>query len=315
MKFSVFMLAFMASTVLWAETITTTIHDIYAPDSEFHESYLVLANNGHVYEVDASSTDLISELELAKKENLEITFNIADFSINSILGQREMIEAIQVKSLGFDLPVEVEDVPRAVPTPLDNYRVSRVQDLDQLKTMFKTMTRKTRRKSQCYNRAHVWIWEMTQKAKAEGKNLKMGKLWLFFGRRYIKRYRYKWWFHIAPYLHVKGDPELYVMDRSFTKGPRPLRRWTNIFMKNNAPCKEVRYYSDYKRGSNGYKNWCYVIKSSQYYWQPRFIKGLEREGEESKIFKKYQLKKAYKDGIKGWKWSDQVIPYWNQYES
>ena len=137
--------------------------------------------------------------------------------------------------------------------------------------MFATMRRGIRNRSQCYNRAHVWAWELNKKVYNDRK-IQVGKIWLFFTRKYIREYRYKWWFHVSPFVDVNS--ELRVMDRKFTKGPLPEKTWTDIFIYSKQRCTEVYKYSDYR--DHQFATHCYVIKSSLYYWQPYQVDNVER---------------------------------------
>ena len=181
-----------------------------------------------------------------------------------------------------------------VPTPLDGYSLTSIYNLDDANKLFRSQRTRTKRRSQCYNRAHVWSYEL----KKRGVN--SGKIWIFFTKRYIKEYRYKWWFHVAPYIKVKGQSESIVMDREFTRKPETETKWKNIFMKNNAPCTTVEYYSDYRNYFWNGPKFCYIIKSSMYYWQPFNIENLEKGEPEKKSWVTKELEQAYRNAIRGW---------------
>ena len=117
--------------------------------------------------------------------------------------------------------------------------------------------------SQCYNRAHVWSWELYKKYH-NGRRIQTGKMWVFFTRKYINAYDGKWWFHIAPYLTHRA--EIKMMDRTFFKSPTSVKKWTDKFVLSGAKCPRISKYSQFDSQSS-YEH-CYTISSSVFYWQP-----------------------------------------------
>lgn len=275
-----------------AATITTKVHDIIKP-SKSESKFLILATSGDVFELDESNTEALEAAYFSLEENILIDINLVDLSLNKILGMRENISKINMANT----PLEIEEegaFDTEIPTPLDNYELTSIWNMDDANKLFRSQRTRTRRRSQCYNRAHVWTYEL----KKRGVN--SGKVWLFFTKRYIKEYKYKWWFHVAPYITVKGEEEETVMDREFTRTPKTLTDWKNIFMKNNAPCPTVEYYSDYRDHFWNGSKFCYFIKSSMYYWQPFDIEKLEQGEAQRTEWNKNQLEQAYRNAIKGW---------------
>lgn len=155
-------------------------------------------------------------------------------------------------------------------------------------TIFERMRKNYQNNSQCYNRAHVWAWEEFQKSA-----LNSIKLFMFFTSRYIRNYRYKWWFHVTPmtYVSVEDKQEMLTLDRRFSKTPLPLKEWTDIFIHSKRDCPIVSKYSDYR--NNQYKEDCYLIPVSQYYWQPRDIDYFEKTGKEKNSFISTEVDWAY----------------------
>ena len=62
----------------------------------------------------------------------------------------------------------------------------------QLSPIFSRQNTRLIQSSQCYDKAHYWSYEWSR------QNLSLGKMFLFFTESYIRRYNYKWWFHVAP---------------------------------------------------------------------------------------------------------------------
>jgi hypothetical protein len=261
------------------------------------EEFLLLADNGLVYELTTEDKDVLDFAYYAKDNNLEVEIVKPFLNLDSVFDQRE-----SVRTLKLDFIPNAQVSPKNlnkefinVPTPLDNYEVSSVS-VDKAAELFSTMRTDTRKRSQCYNRAHVWTYELSKKV-VNGKKLDLGKTWLFFTRKYIRDYKYKWWFHIAPY--IKADSQIRVLDRKFTRTPLTLQEWTDEFMYNDAKCKVIEFYNDYRNNQDVES--CFVINSSMYYWQPLHIEGLADGDAQPNSWNEQQMDIAYKNAVRRWK--------------
>jgi hypothetical protein len=185
------------------------------------------------------------------------------------------------------------------PTPIDNFHMSTLSSMKEATKLFKTQKSRTRNRSQCYNRAHVWTYELSKRlTEQSNERFKPGKVWMFFTKKYIREFRYRWWFHVTPTTKVRGAHEDIALDRTYTKQPTPLTDWKNLFIKNRAFCPTVKYYSSYRK--NQWSHYCYLIKSSMYYWQPFNIENLEKGKKEKTEWKRYELKRAYRNALRSW---------------
>ena len=216
-----------------------------------------------------------------------------NISLNKILGNRETVSEVTILDESADLKSEFA-IESEIPTPLTDYKHTVLGSYQEAQKVFRSQENGTRRRSQCYNRAHVWTYEMSK------RKITAGKVWLFFTSRYIKEYKYKWWFHVAPYVKVEGEAEDTVMDRKFTKNPAPLTVWKDIFIYNRANCPTVEYYSDYRDNHFNGNKFCYIIKSSMYYWQPFNIENLEKGEAPKKSWDRGELEQAHKNAVSGW---------------
>jgi hypothetical protein len=275
-----------------AEVLNTKIHDIIAPEAN-EKDYLILSETGDVFEIPLDKKELIDLAYEALENRLPINIDLVDLSINKILGKRERVAKLELLNLEVDNLYQTES--GFVPTPLDNYRLTVLADVAEADKVFKTMNTKTRRFSQCYNRAHVWTYELSR-LRVDGQMYNTGKIWLFFTRRYIREYKYKWWFHVAPYTKVSTQSEDMILDREFLREPVGEVKWKNIFMKNKANCPAVEYYSDYNNHQESQH--CYIMKSSMYYWQPFNIENLEKNGPEKKSWVQSELDQAYRNAMR-----------------
>lgn len=179
------------------------------------------------------------------------------------------------------------------PTMLNNDYVTNFTSEKSVEQIFNSQNKRLREESQCYNRAHIWAYEM-RKYREEGRPIQPGKMWLYFTKKYISEYRYKWWFHVAPYVTLRGKD--FVLDRKFLSGPISLRGWTDFFIKPRTECPFISKYSQYR--DIAHTGDCLIMKTSVHYYQPYQMELLERgENPEQKKWEEWELKQAYKDGV------------------
>lgn len=255
-----------------ADVFETRIHEIVSPPGA-KESF-VKWENGRVSFLPNTAKRELTALRAAqeKKAILEVTLD----EDNSFMAASTMEDPEEPRS---------EEIP---PEARITYEPTVVGSLTKARTIFSRMKRGWQDSSQCYNRAHVWAYEEFNRS-----GLKSIKLFLFFTNRYIRNYRYKWWFHVSPMAMVKegGSINRRVLDRRYTGGPRFVKTWTNIFIHSKRSCPVVHKYSDYSRHQESQD--CYLIPVSQYYWQPRDIDRFERYGTEKTSFIRSEVDHAY----------------------
>jgi hypothetical protein len=215
------------------------------------EEVIVMATSGDVLWAPPRKTKLISTLKLAIKTQQLIEL---DVSANSTIRSARLLSEKSAP------PLMDESFKDSV---LQDYEPTQFSTMQEMKEAFATMDRGTRSRSQCYNRAYVWGHDLWR-----DRGVNSMKLFLFFTTKYIREFRYKWWFHVSPMSYVGQDE--YVMDRRFTKNPLLPQSWTNIFMHNNSVCKSVTSYFDYHKDDP--TEYCFLIRSTMFYYGPSSIK-------------------------------------------
>jgi hypothetical protein len=289
----IIILASLFAMAVASAAVETKITKILTPEKGEKE-YLLLASNGYVYGVDKDKTELVDLAYSAMEEGAVVTINLNALSgVRKLLDQRS--EVTEITFITNDVDKTLTDIDYRLESthrdPLDNYDMSVLADMNYAKKYFNTMQRATKWRSQCYNRAHVWTYELSA-----DYGLNIGKMWLFFSAKYIKEYKYKWWFHVAPYVEVATEREPVVLDREFSRTPQLLTNWKNVYMKNNARCVKTHDYTTYE--DNTWSEYCFLIKSSMYYWQPFNLENLTKEGTTKFGYDKNELRKAYSNAIK-----------------
>ncbi len=271
MAFTLFM------TPLWADTqVETQIHDIDM--GQANEEPLIFFSTGQVVSFptgDAKNFFLLREA-IQKKYWFRITIN----------DEREIINITKIAP-PVELHPPIKNLIRTGP-----FTPSILKNMDQARAFFNEARNNARQESQCYNRAHIWSYEWRIK-----NNLYSSKAWLFFTRKFIRKYKFEWWFHVAPMIHVVTDGEVKerIMDIKYAKGPTKLKDWTDIFLRDNADCPVVEKYSD--QANFPESGSCFVMKSSMYYYQPVDLEKKEITGEEKSRWLRSEVEHAYLDAF------------------
>lgn len=267
-----FFLQSLILTVAYGATYQTTVFDI--DEGRAGESHLIKFSDGHVGFVGSTTVTTMEELRssLESQEKIEV---VLDKNLNIISFQT--IGPATDDNMSTEIPPE--EMMTYNPSVVSSSTASRV---------FGSMRRDYQKESQCYNRAHIWTYEEFRRS-----SLRTNKLFLFFTSRYIRRYRYHWWFHVTPMIYVggTGKESWFTLDRRYTSGPLSTRTWTNVFMYNDAYCPVVYKYSSYR--NNQQVQDCYLIPTSMYFWQPRDIEQQERTGYYKKQYFSSEISHAY----------------------
>jgi hypothetical protein len=124
--------------------------------------------------------------------------------------------------------------------------------------------------SQCFHRAYLWAFEAWRH-----KGIATEKVFLFFTRKYIREVRYKWWFHVAPF--VSDENRNYVLDPTFVQTPMELNAWTGQFVTNGDRCPVIERYLGH--GAHHQDKSCYVRKVSMYYYHPNPLEKADRNNQ------------------------------------
>ncbi len=255
---------------VFAERFQSKVHSIDTARKK-DEPHLIMMDNGRVIFVDYHDTELLNSFRKSLKEGNTLKLEVDEES--HFLGAESM-----------EPEAYVPPVRRTLKNINFSYEPSVVSS-SSATSIFRRMRRDYQNASQCYNRAHIWAWEEYQNS-----GLKSTKHFLFFTRRYIRNYHYKWWFHVSPSVQVSGLGDR-ILDRRYTSGHRSVSSWTRNFVHSGRSCPVVYKYYDYR--NNQESEDCYLIPVSMYFWQPRDIERRDRTGYEKTQFYNSEVDYAY----------------------
>lgn len=271
-----FALLFLTTSLAFAKTYDATISSIDYARAPGEEHLLYLSDGNVVRLQDQKDLKSFEQLQNQKRF---IRFNV---------DKNRKIQSFKILHVQ---PSQTEE------SFASEYQPSVLSSNDQAMNIFRNMKRGWSSSSQCYNRAHVWVYE--------SKNnfaLNSMKVFMFYTRKYIRQYNFGWWFHVAPFTYIQegeGTVEK-VLDPRFTRGPLLMKSWTDVFMKNKVVCPVITKYSQY--ANNQEAEYCYLYKASMYYVQPLDLDNLEQRGTTKTQFYNWEVNRAYRQGFSGWWW-------------
>ena len=257
----------------FSEMISSTIHSIDQGYSS--EPHLIRFNNGRASFISSEKSALYTIVSqgFAQSKSIEVTIN----KYNEIVSATVAHDA---KSSEEQEWKNEKNIFRPTVLPKNN---------DALK-VFKKMRRDYTLAGECFNRAHIWSYEAFKK-----NGLNTMKVFMFFTERYIRKYKFNWWFHVTPAVYVGNTKSIRTLDRRYTSGPRQTKTWSDTFIKSKRLCKLVTKFDDY--WLNQEKEDCFHIISTMYYVIPRDLEKRDFTGIEKTEFIKKELGRAYRNGF------------------
>lgn len=274
MKLVFYLGVFLMALSTYAESFSSKINSIDIA-TKVNDAHLIKMENGRVIFVEYYQKELLQSFKdsLKNQATLEVEVDANNYFLSA--------ETVDEKE--FDSAIEEQTLTKRM-----SFDPTVVSSNSAASAIFRRMRRDYQYDSQCYNRAHVWAYEEFQNSALKSK-----KLFLFFTRRYIRNYRYKWWFHVSPMVLVRQGNSIVerVLDRRYTGGPRYVSNWTRNFVHSGRTCPVVHKYYDYR--NNQESEDCYLIPVSMYFWQPRDIERRDRTGAEKTQFFRREVDHAY----------------------
>lgn len=266
-----------------ADTVITTIFNVL--ESKKNEKLLLILSgaDGRVYKVTKT------------KDALKFYKNLTGAVVNieyAVNGQNEAIitkvspvDSTQVDTATLDLNLfRYNELRQFAPTEL--------QSEDKAKKIFESLNDGDKGWSQCYNRAHMWSYEMWSRL-----NIHSQKIFIFYTERFFLLEKFDWWFHVAPLVTIEGGKEL-VMDKTFMKEPADIKSWLNFFMKTDKiTCPEIKAYQEYDKSH--WNKLCVYMKTPMFTYDPMDIEKRDKEGFQKNHWDLEEMAKARK-AFKHW---------------
>lgn len=274
---SVFLLFFLVTLPAFAATkITTQIHDVDL-GTKLGDEVLVFLKSGDVARLKSWDLEKIEDLRSRKSTDEWMTFE---------LDKNRFIKSIDVA----DAPVVSDD--KALALEEINYTPTTISSMKTATDYIREAKSRIEREgtTQCFNRAMVWSYDWWKK-----HSLRSMKVFIFWPKEYVRRYGFKWWFHVSPYSHVMdsdGQVKERVMDVKWTNRPYTFQDWADYHSSNDVKCRVVQKYSDYA-DNPFYSDRCYFIRANMYTWQPADLEMNEAWGYTKNAFNMDEVRAAF----------------------
>ncbi|MFA5583247.1 MAG: protein-glutamine glutaminase family protein [Bacteriovoracaceae bacterium] len=257
------------SKISFAQTLTSTIVDISHDDDitrVYLENGLVLKANSSIYDMDIGRTYKF-------QYNRERIITLA-----TVITHHPSFNETPLQLLNY-------------PDLFQSYFPTILPNLQRANELFNELEYKNNN-SECFNKAHVWSYSWRIK-----HQIYSSKAWIFFTRKYIRKYDFQWWFHVAPLVHIASDDSVIerIADRKYANKVLTMKEWTNVFMRNNVECPLIDLYSEYANYPE--TGWCYTMKTNMYYYQPIDLETYERDGKIKNTWNHLEVVQAYKDAL------------------
>lgn len=257
---------------------------------------ILAANEKFITRIHSISWGTKTEAHLLKFHNARVAF-IYDLNKSLPLKSGELVEVEVSPEHRLISLVKVEDneIPVSVNDPFItdiDYQPTLLSGYQEALSIFKDLRSGILPGSLCYERAHVWAFEEYQR-----RGLHSMKAFVFFSDNYIRKYTFKWWFHVAPFVtyYKSGVKRERILDRAFATHPVSLKQWTDKFMLNKKSCKVIDKYSSY--AGNKTADDCFVMKTNMYYWKPQDLEASEMTGVEKVNFFEWEVAASFQNAF------------------
>lgn len=265
-------LSLVFSQSVLAERFYSSVHSIDYGKAD--QDHLIRFDNGRVSFLNPEKNKLLTMIELNSRNQTILKIKTND---------RNQISSIVITDDKYHN--EVDNPLSSTP-----YTPAVVKNTNEALKIHNKMRKDYTRNGECFNRAHIWAYEEYNRSK-----LNLMKIFMFFTTRYIRKYKYHWWFHVTPMVYVGNLNSPRTLDRRYTSGPRQTKTWSNTFIKSKRTCKIVKKFDDYYL--NQQKEDCYHIYSSMYYVIPRDLEKRDLTGVEKSEFIEKEIKRGYRNGF------------------
>lgn len=267
---------FIALPIFASTKITSQIHEVDV-GSRVGDEVLVFLKSGDVARLKKFDLDKIEELRSRKSTDEWLTFN---------LDKNRFIKSIT------DAEAPILNEEKALPFDEINYTPTTIASMKTATDYIREARSRVEREgtTQCFNRAMVWSYEWWKK-----HSLRSMKVFIFWPKEYVRRYGFKWWFHVTPTAHVMdtdGRVKERALDVKWISRPYSLQDWADYHSSKDVKCKIVEKYSEYA-DNPFYTDRCYLIRSNMYTWQPADLEMNEAWGYTKNAFNMDEVRAAY----------------------
>lgn len=276
MYFRYLLLLFLTVPAFAATQITSQIHEIDI-GTRPGDDVLVLLKSGDVARLNVSDLSKIDEVRSNKSSNDWFTFTLDE---NRYI--KKIITA-NVPTLSTEKEFSLDEI---------NYTPTTVASMKTATEYIREARSRVEREgtTQCFNRALVWTYDWWKK-----HSLRSMKMFVFWPKEYIRKYGFKWWFHVTPYAHVMdsdGVVKERALDVKWISRPYSMQDWADYHSSKDVKCHVVQKYSEYA-DNPFYSDRCFFMRANMYTWQPADLEMNEAWGYTKNAFNMDEVRAAF----------------------
>lgn len=270
------LLALFTVTAYSSTKITSQIHEIDV-GTRLGDEVLVFLKSGDVARMKSFDLKKIDELRSLKSNQEWFTFSLNDDRFV------EEVELAEAPDLAQEGELNLQEI---------NYTPTTVANMKTATEYIREARSRVEREgtTQCFNRAMVWSYEWWK-----NHSLRSMKMFVFWPKEYVRKYGFKWWFHVTPYVHVMdsdGVVKERALDVKWISRPTAMQDWADYHSVKDVKCRVVEKYSDYA-DNPFYSDRCYFMRANMYTWQPADLEMREAWGYTKNLFNMDEVRAAY----------------------
>lgn len=215
--------------------------------------------------IDGSKLDAIKKLIAASENGWEVRIQLS-LSYDNYGAARNLIESVEILSTENKLTSRGRRSESRPVEALVTKSSKETQNVfDQL---YKYEERYYDVNDNCFNRAHFWARSTEINQNLNGIEAGTDKVFIFFSDAYQRKYKHKWWYHVAPVIYQGERKSPYVMDPTFVSDRAlTLRQWLQTFDSHTSgKCVEISSLEEYY--DNNDKAVCMFATGNMYTYIP-----------------------------------------------
>lgn len=215
--------------------------------------------------IDGSKVDEIKKLIAASENGWEVRIKL-NLSYDNFGTARNLIESVEILSTENKLTSRgrrSETAPVEALVTKSSAETRKVFDL-----LYKYEERYYDVNDNCFNRAHFWARSTEINQSLNGIDAGTDKVFIFFSDAYQRKFKHKWWYHVAPVIYQGERKTPYVMDPTFVSDRAlTLKQWLQTFDGHTSGnCTEISSLDDYYANSD--KPVCMYAVGNMYSYVP-----------------------------------------------
>jgi hypothetical protein len=238
--------------------VTTTIAGVTV-DEDGKSATIFADNDVRLLRLDTALSPRLRELLDARKNGWEVELTLAKVDGN----ETYLIVGFEIKSRENKLTTGFLPDPTFAPIVVRSN--SEIHEL--FRSVYPYDSNRYDASDNCFNRAQYWSRALNVQNQKPGENLGTDKVFIFFSEEYIRKFKHKWWYHVAPVVYLGGKDRPIVFDPTFLPGPETLQGWLGAFDQyTGGRCQKIESIDDYY--ANNHKPICMYIVASMFNYSP-----------------------------------------------